>query len=278
MNDLHQTMTDRILASVDEAGAWKPCWQGMTGGLPTNAATGKRYNGVNILSLWLSGFGSNRWATYKQWETLGGQVRKGERGTPIIFYKVIEKDGEANRMVLRGSYVFNAEQVDGAPAAEAAPLTLLSADQRLEALDRWLMDRSHVMRLVSREDEYAAYYQPAIDTIHMPPFEVFNTPEHYYSVLFHEATHWTGHKSRLDRLGTYVGEGRAFEELVAELGAAFLCAEHGIEQVTRDDHVSYIASWLKHLKNDKKFIVAAASQASAAVSFLDNIEQERLAA
>jgi antirestriction protein ArdC len=280
MHDLHQTMTDRILASVDEAGQWKPCWQGMTGGLPTNASTGKRYNGVNILSLWLSGYGSNRWASYNQWQALGAQVRKGERGTPIIFYKVIEgPTPDDNKLFARGSKVFNAEQVDGAPAVEAPPITALSADQRLEALDRWLMDRSHVLR-VQTSDSAHAYYQPALDTVYMPDFSLFHTPEHFYGTLFHEATHWTGHKSRLDRLANYIGEGRAKEELVAELGAAFLCAEFGIEQVTRDDHVSYIASWLKHLKNDKRCIVTAASQASKAVELLNAIQpaQQQLAA
>ena len=280
MRDLHQTMTDRILASVDDAGEWKPCWRGMTGALPVNAASGKRYQGVNILSLWLSGYGSNRWATFKQWQDLGAQVRKGEKGTPIIFYKVIEGETrEQDRPMIRGSFVFNAAQVEGDVASET-PAPQLSADQRLEALDRWLFDRAHEVKVISPAGNYAAYYQPASDLIHMPPFEAFNTPEHYYSVLFHEATHWTGAKHRLDRLGNYKGEGRAKEELVAELGAAFLCAEFGIEQVTREDHLSYIAEWLKVLKGDKRAIIAAASQASKAVALLDAIQplDERLAA
>ncbi|MCE2841242.1 MAG: ssDNA-binding domain-containing protein [Novosphingobium sp.] len=277
MRDLHQTMTDRILASVDDAGQWKPCWHGMTGGLPVNAATGKRYNGVNILSLWLSGYPGQRWATYKQWDALGAQVQKGERGTPIIFYKVIEgTEPGTDRLLLRSSFVFNEAQVEGAPVI-VAPATL-SADQRIEALDRWIMDREHEIKL--EHGGGSAFYRPSSDTIHMPDFGAFHTPEHYYAVLFHEATHWTGAKHRLDRLGNYAGEGRAVEELIAELGAAFLCAEFGIEQTTRDDHVSYIASWLSQLKGDKKFIVHAASHASKAVELLDAIQpqDERLAA
>lgn len=278
MHDLHQQMTDRILASLDDAGQWKPCWQGMTNGLPTNAVTSKRYQGVNILSLWLAGYGDNRWASYNQWQSVGAQVKKGERGTPIIFYKVIEREDADNRLVLKGSRVFNAEQVEGAPALDV-PLGQLTPDQRLEALDRWLDERAYVLR-VSTSADHRAFYQPALDTVYMPAFTQFDTPEHYYGTLFHEATHWTGHKSRLDRLGNYVGEGRAKEELVAELGAAFLCAEFGIETVTRDDHVSYIASWLKHLKGDKRFIAAAAAQASTAVNLLNSIQpqEERLAA
>lgn len=277
MRDLHQTMTDRILASVDAAGQWKPCWQGMTSGLPVNALTGKKYRGVNVLSLWLSGYGSNRWATFKQWQELGAQVRKGEKGTPIIFYKIIEGETrEQDRPMARGSYVFNAAQVEGDQHNEAPPSAQLTADQRLEALDRWLLDRAH--ELCVEHGGGSAFYRPASDTVHMPPFEVFNTPEHYYSVLFHEATHWTGAKHRLDRLGNYRGEGRAHEELIAELGAAFLAAEFGIETVTRDDHVSYIASWLQHLKNDKRAIVTAASAASKAVAWLEAIEPQRMAA
>jgi antirestriction protein ArdC len=280
MRDLHQTMTDRILASVDAAGQWKPCWRGMASGLPVNAVTGKKYRGVNVLSLWLSGYSSNRWATFKQWQEAGAQVRKGERGTPIIFYKIIEGETrEQDRPMARGSFVFNAAQVDGDTASET-PLAQLSPDQRLEALDRWLMEREHALRVVSNPDEFSAYYRPATDTIHMPDFTLFNTPEHYYSVLFHEATHWTGAKHRLDRLSNYRGEGRAREELVAELGAAFLCAEYGIENVTRDDHVNYIANWLEALKGDKRAIVTAASQASKAVELLNAIQpqHERMAA
>lgn len=278
MRDLHETMTNRILASIDNAGQWRPCWHGISSGLPINAVTKKRYRGVNVLSLWTEGYASNRWATFKQWQELGAQVRKGERGTPIIFYKVIEGEtAKDDRLILRGSYVFNEAQVEGAP--EVPVPTMLSADQRLEALDRWLMDRSHAIQLETGGG--SAFYRPATDTIHMPPFEVFHTPEHYYSVLFHEATHWTGAKHRLDRLeARKEAGGVAFEELIAELGAAFLCAEFGIEQTTRNDHVNYIASWLEALRGDKRFIVQAASQASKAVEFLEAIQpqEERLAA
>lgn len=280
MRDLHQTMTDRILASVDAAGQWSPPWRGGSSPLPTNAVTGKRYKGVNILSLWVSGYGAQRWASYKQWQEVGAQVKKGERGSPIIFYSVTEeKEGKPSRGFIRSSVVFNVAQVEGAPAVPQ-PVINLTPEQRLAALDAWLDARTHEIKLVSCEDDYAAYYRPASDTVHMPPFECFNTPEHYYSVLFHEATHWTGAKHRLDRLGNYQGEGRAKEELVAELGASFLAAAFGIENVTRDDHVNYIAAWLKHLKGDKRFIIEAASQASKAVDFLEAIQpaEQKLAA
>lgn len=280
MKDIYAQMTDHIISSLDEAGQWKPCWRGSNSGLPINAKTGKKYQGVNVISLWLSPYSSNRWASFKQWQDMGACVKKGERGTPIIFYKVLEGETrEDDKLLTRGSYVFNAAQVEGDAKGEVS-LPQLSADQRLEALDRWLIEREHELKVVADEEQYSAFYRPATDTIHMPPFECFNTPEHYYGVLFHEATHWTGAKHRLDRLSNYKGEGWAREELVAELGAAFLCAEYGIENVTRDDHVNYIASWLEALKGDKRAIVTAASQASKAVELLEAIQpnEQKLAA
>lgn len=277
MKDIHQSMTDRILASLDEAGNWSPPWRGSGSPLPRNAVTGKRYHGVNVLSCWLSGYDSQRWASYRQWESIGAQVRKGEKGTPIIFYKVISGAEPADdKLVLRSSFVFNAEQVEGAPA-EAVPAPA-ETNTRIERIEAWLAERPALKPAVDPDGR--AYYRPSTDSIHLPAFASFHTAEHFYSVLFHEATHWTGAKHRLDRIGTYQGEARAREELVAELGAAFLAAEFGIENVTRDDHRDYLATWLKALKNDKRCITTAASEASKAIAFLDAMvaQDERLAA
>lgn len=284
MKDLYQDMTDMILGSVDDAGQWTPCWSGLHAGLPKNAVTNKTYRGVNILSCWLAsmrkGFACNRWATFKQWQDAGAQVRKGERGTPIIFYRVVEgADESKDRVVLKGSHVFNAEQVDGAPDVDAMPIEPLDEGLRIAKIEAWLAMRRWTMTVEHKGDQ-RAYYQPSTDSINMPDYARFVDAEHYYSTLFHEATHWTGAKHRLDRdLANYKGEARAREELVAELGAAFLCAEHGIGHITRDDHVSYIASWLQALKNDKRAIVQAASLASAAIDYLDTLDvPERMAA
>ncbi len=287
MKDLYQDMTDLILSQVDEAGEWKPCWQGMSNGRPVNAVTGHAYRGVNILSCWVSaarrGFPTMRFASFKQWQDAGAQVRKGEKGTPIIFYKVLpgKAEDDPDRMVLKGSHVFNAAQVDGVPQQDADPVDLLDDAQRMARIEHWLATRQHAYRLTHDAGDQRAYYNPGNDSINMPAFGRFIDAEHYYSTLFHELTHWTGAKHRLDRadLANYRDERRAREELVAELGAAFLCAEHRIAQTTRDDHVSYVASWLKVLKNDKRAIVQAASLASAAVDHLEALAiEQRIAA
>lgn len=279
MKDIYQQMTDLIVSGVDEAGEWQPCWRGGNGGLPINASTGKRYRGVNILSCWVTamcrGYSNQRWGTYRQWEALGAQVRRGEKGTPIVFYKILVDKEDKERPMARGSYVFNADQVEGAPEIEADSAPELDQTQRIARLEHWLACRRHAFTLTHSEEQQA-YYRPGTDSVNMPEFARFTDAEHYYSVLFHELTHWAGGKPRLNRSYNYANtQDRAREELVAELGAAFLCAEHRIETVTRDDHTSYIASWLKALKDDKRCIVTAASQASAAVDLLESLAVEQ---
>jgi antirestriction protein ArdC len=282
VRDMHQEMTDLILGSVDSAGAWKPCWQGMGGGLPVNHTTDKKYRGINILSCWISsqskGYSTSRWASFKQWQAVGGTVRKGEKGTPIIFYKMLEKDDpKDNRPMVRGSHVFNIAQVEGVELYEPTEIIQLDEATRIARIEHWIMQRQGAVRVLHEGNH--AFYSPASDHVNMPPFPNFIDAQHYYSTLFHEMTHWTGHKTRLDRLAKYSETTeRAKEELIAELGAAFLAAEFGITTHTREDHVSYIASWLKVLKGDKHAIVRAASAASAAVDCLEALEQQALAA
>lgn len=282
MSKTHEKITDYILSSLDEAGQWKPCWHGAGLGQPHNHVTGRRYRGSNILTCWVSsmiaGYTKQAWATFKQWQSIDAQVRKGEKGTPIMFYNVTENEetGE-ERAFARLSYVFNADQVDGLDAAE--PVPELSEDQRLAKCEAWLADRAHAFTL-KHSDEGRAFYSPASDSVTMPRFGVFHRPEYYYSVLAHELTHWTGADHRLARGFFGVGkEAYAKEELVAELGAAFIAAELGIDHATRDDHTAYLASWLKHLKDDKSLIVSAASMASKAADYLDGLAiEERKAA
>lgn len=277
MSKAHDKITDFILSSIDEAGEWKPCWHGMTSGRPENYVSGHRYRGSNILTCWVSamihGFASQRWASYKQWQAHDCQVRKGETGTPIIFYNVRENEetGE-ERAFARLTYVFNAEQVDGLPPPPEVPL--LDEAQRIERCEQWLAARRHAFTL-EHSDEGRAYYSVTKDSVTMPHFGVFHKPEYYYSVLAHELTHWTGADKRLAR--GFFGKSKedyAKEELVAELGAAFIAAELGVDHATRDDHTAYLANWLKALKNDKSLIVTAASQASKAVDYLDGLAAE----
>lgn len=287
MKDVYQTITDHVLANVDEVGQWKPCWHGANLTRPMNPTSNSYYHGTNVVTCWVTamarGYSQQLWATYQQWKKAGAQVRKGERGTPIIFYKRIESNDpdEDGRIFARSHHVFNVAQVEGYPAAAWDEFEELSEEERLEAIERWIAQVEQEAT-IHHSDEPRAYFRPSTDEVHMPNFGLFHDPEHYYSTLFHELTHWTGHKSRLDREFSRKKEDYAKEELVAELGAAFLCADFGIDHATRDDHTAYIASWLKALKNDKRLIVRAAALADKGVDLLHQlaspIEEERIAA
>lgn len=282
MKDVYETLTDSILASIDDAGNWKPSWRSANNGRPINHVSKQPYNGVNILSCWVSqmvnNYSSQRWATYRQWAQLGGQVIKGAKGTPIIFYKQVDKTtDDGSYLLARSSYVFNLDQVEGIDLTKEPAAPELTPAQRIAHIEDWV-EAIRFDAIINHSDEGRAYYRPSTDEITMPRFESFIGPEHYYSTLAHELVHWTGSKHRLERATAAKGVDTATyakEELVAELGAAFLCADFGIEVATRDDHVSYLASWLKALKNDKRLIVTAASQASRAADLLNNIATER---
>lgn len=282
MKDVYETLTDSILASIDDAGNWKPSWRSANNGRPINHVSKQPYNGVNILSCWVSqmvnNYSSQRWATYRQWAQLGGQVIKGAKGTPIIFYKQVDKTtDDGSYLLARSSHVFNLDQVEGIDLTKEPAAPELTPAQRIAHIEDWV-EAIRFDAIINHSDEGRAYYHPSTDEITMPRFESFIGPEHYYSTLAHELVHWAGSKHRLERATAAKGVDTATyakEELVAELGAAFLCADFGIEVETRDDHVSYLASWLKALKNDKRLIVTAASQASRAADLLNNIATER---
>jgi len=283
--DVHQEITNRIVAALDVPGTFKLPWIG--GGTlkrPVNATTRNPYNGVNILSLWLAsltcGHPSNLWGTYRQWAALGCQVRKGERSSLIVFYKKLAyanpeagdgDDDTVERLMARASFVFNAAQVGGFTAeAEALPEgPVFDPVQNAEAFVRATGATVH-------ETGDRACYIPSSDLIQMPERRRFTgtdttTPaEGFYSTLFHELVHWSGAKQRLNRdlNGRFGSSSYAMEELVAELGAAFLCSDLSITQEPRADHAHYIASWLKVLKDDKKAVFTAASKASEAANWL----------
>ena len=289
--DVYATVTNEIVQAI-EAGAPKfqmPWHEHARRGFPRNAATGNVYHGINTLALWatsrLRGYGLPYWATYRQWEALGARVRRGERSSIIVFYK--RKEGERNeaevdrdlqergQTVLRYSCVFNGEQVDD------WSYPTHSDDDRTRKLQ-------HVDAFVSAlgaQLQYGcdrAYYSKAHDRIYMPDRRDFidresgTATEGFYSVLLHEHVHWTGHPSRLNRdlSGRFGSEAYAMEELVAELGAAFLCADLGISVHPRRDHAAYVASWLKVLKQQKAAIFTAAGTATAAGRYLGTLASE----
>ena len=299
MSDLYQSITDRIVAQIECGAAdYRMPWHSRKHGaseltLPRNV-TGRAYRGVNVPVLWATaaalGYESPVWATYKQWQERGAQVRKGEKATMVVFWKAykVEHDGtdddegDDTRLVARAYFVFNAAQVDGFDADKIgkpeASAEDLSESERIASADRFFAAAGSIVRHRGNR----AFYTPSGDFIQMPQFGQFVDAQAYYSVLGHEHVHWTGAKTRLDRDfgGRFGSEAYAFEELIAELGAAYLCATLGLSNEPRPDHAAYIASWLKVLKGDKRAIFTAASKAQAAADYLDSLQvsETRLAA
>ena len=289
--DVYQKITDQIIQAIENGAAdYEMPWNRRHGNglLPLNAETGKPYRGVNIIALWATqqdkGYQSNEWATFKQWQEKGAQVRKGEKATHIVFWSFIDKDAQAaadngeaatdednRRMFARSYAVFNADQVDGyTPATIIPEVTTSNSMERIPEVDHFFDNLGADLRHGGSQ----AYYSPSNDYIQMPLFEDFKTVEGYYSVLAHESTHWTGANKRLarDLKGRFGDNSYAMEELIAELGAAFTMANIGLSNEPRTDHASYIQSWLKVLKDDKKAIFTASSKAQAAADFL--LEQQ----
>lgn len=276
--DIHQQVTDRIITALETAKAsdWRCPWHRTGGGLPTNAKSGKPYRGVNILSLWCAdqsaGFGDSRWATYRQWAELGAQVRKGERSSLVVFYKDYEAEGDdgerEKRMVAKASFAFNAAQVDGAPAAEVNPVEGFEPHEAAEQV---------IAATGARIDHggSTACYIPSADRIQLPNRDRFISAEGYYSTAFHELSHWTGAKHRLDRdlTGRFKSQSYAAEELVAELTAAFVTAGLGLASKPHDQSASYIASWISLLRDDKKALFTAAAAASKAADYLTGVSR-----
>ncbi|QYM96584.1 DUF1738 domain-containing protein [Dickeya ananatis] len=272
--DIYQTVTDSIITAL-EAGVkpWMCPWQRVPGmsGLPSNFATGIAYSGMNIMLLWCSaseqGFGDSRWMTYKQAQAVGGQVRKGEHGTTVIFYTTLEKeneDGEIDQIpMLKTFTVFNVEQIDGLPLNTEA----VSPAETFELLPQAenLFHRSGA-RIIEKGQN--AFFKPLTDEVWLPERHLFSDAANFYATGLHELVHWSGAKTRLNRemKGKFGSESYAFEELIAELGSAFLMADLGI--VGEVQHESYIASWLRALKSDKRYIFKAASAASKAHRYL----------
>jgi len=284
--DVYRTITDRIVEAIERgAGKFVMPWHGSNIARPQNAHTGSDYHGVNILALWaeacLSGFSTGWWATYKQWQEAGGQVRKDEKASTIVFFKRLDEDkaeegedgGRRVRLVARASRVFNADQVDGwVPPAPIYPFGSAEAILSVSALVQ-------SSRAVIRHGGTMACYRIDEDRIDMPPIEDFvgtltsSPTEAYAATLLHELVHWTGAVHRLDRGfgAAFTKETLAAEELVAEIGAAYLCADLGVSNQPRPDHAAYVAHWLRLLKDDHRAIFTASRLADRAASFLHDL-------
>jgi len=288
--DVYERITNTIVEAIEKgAGEWNMPWHCPTGAqfVPVNAQSKRPYRGINILSLWVAayehGFETNLWATFKQWDELGAHVKKGERGTFIVFWKFSDLESDENskdqkqeeeetrRSILaRGYTVFNASQVEGFQLPEQPPRPEI---ERVQSAEEFFA----ALGADVRHGGYRACYVPKTDQIQMPNFQIFKSAVAYYSTLSHESTHWTGAPQRLNRqLSTrFGGEAYAAEELIAELGAAFLCAELGLSNEPRPENAAYVASWLRVLKNDKKAIFTAASKAQAAADYMHAKQGEK---
>lgn len=286
--DVYSRVTDRIIADLEQGvRPWVKPWNAehlagrITRPLRHN---GTPYRGINVVMLWMAavtqGYACPIWMTFRQAKELGGFVRKGETGALVVYastFTATETDDEGEESereipYLKGYTVFNCEQIEGLPAhyyahaeAPAHPVERVA-----EAEAFFANSRADI-----RHGGDRAYYALEPDYIRMPAAETFRDAESYAATLAHELTHWTRHPSRLDRdLGRkrWGDEGYAREELVAEIGAAFLCADLGIAPEVREDHAAYVASWLKVLKDDERAVFQAAAHAQKAVDYLHGLQ------
>jgi antirestriction protein ArdC len=279
--DVYARVTSAIVTAIEAgAGNYRMPWNVRRdkGFSPISVGSAKPYRGINTVVLWsqsqANGYASALWGTYNQWQELGAQVRKGERGSPVVYWGTFDstraedsEDGDAvtRRLFAKGYTVFNAEQVDGLKLPKAFE-PKLSHNERIARADCFFAPLAEV-----RDGGNRAFYRPDTpEAVYLPGFDQFPDAAQYYSVLAHETTHWTGHESKCarDLEGRFGSESYAVEELIAELGSAYTMAHLELELTPRVDHAAYIASWLKVLKADKRAIFTAASKAQQAADYI----------
>jgi antirestriction protein ArdC len=288
--DVYTRVTDRIIADLEKGiRTWLKPWSvAHTAGRISKPLrhNGTPYQGMNVLLLWGEamdrGFVAPIWMTFKQALELDAHVRKGERGSLVVYANRITKtetndkgeDTEREIPFMKGYTVFNVEQIEGLPSHYyAKPETPLPLSERIETVEAFMVNTQAVIHHGGNR----AFYAPARDAIQLPPFEAFKDKESYYATALHELTHWTKHERRLERdfsAKRFGDQGYAREELVAELGAAFLCADLGITPEIRDDHAAYLGHWLEVLKEDKRAIFSAAAHAQRAADFLHGLQPQ----
>lgn len=287
--DLFSKITNQILEKLEQGvRPWHQPWNALHKAGPITRPlrnNGMAYQGINVVVLWLTaferGFTCPIWLTFKQAKELGGHIQRGETGTTVVFASSFVKsdtdtetgDEHCERIPFLKAYtVFNAEQIAGLPesyyAHKQSPLNPDTRHERIEAF--FQQTRADI-----RTGGNRAFYSIHQDYVQIPRFDNFESPESYYATLAHELCHWTRHPERLNRSfeqKRFGDQGYAMEELVAELGAAFLSIDLGLTPEVREDHASYLQSWLKVLQSDKKAIFTAASHAEKAVQFLQQLQ------
>jgi antirestriction protein ArdC len=279
-SELFEKVSRQVIAAMETSGVdWCKSWAPIGGRGPFSIDSGKSYTGFNTLILGLSrmsqGWSSNEFGTFKSWRRKGYSVAKGQKGTHIVWYgsglrKVQNEDGTEESRGWRSAKayaVFNAEQISDYTPADIEDVPEFTANPNT-AMDTLAADVGVDVRNV---DLAQAFYAPGPDYVNMPHMEQFDSAEAYACTLGHEITHWTKHKSRLDR-----NEGRAVEELVAEMGSAMLAASLGISPTPREDHATYLNSWIKELKDKPSSIQKASAKAQAATSYLLNAQSQKV--
>ena len=279
-DSLFEQVTRDVIAAIEAgAGEWKMPWQSLA--RPHVSLAGRPYRGINVWMLTFAaeqnGYASHQWGTYKAWSELGHHVRKGEKATHVALWKPSTRPDPNDPAKTKESLytttfsVFAREQIDDAdneplPALE---LGLLDTPDRIAEAEVYLT----AIGADVREGGDRAFYAPVQDYIGIPTLAQFRSAADYYSTLAHEHTHWTGHESRLKRelRNRFGSEAYAAEELIAELGAAFWCAQMGISQAPRPDHAQYLSHWLRILRADSKALLTASSQAQKAIDHLNKV-------
>jgi antirestriction protein ArdC len=277
--DIYSTITDKIL-EIMEGGVipWHKPW--LMSGSHRNLVTGKQYRGINVFLLSCSSFGSPWWLTFKQAQEKGGNVRKGEKGTMIVFWKPIQikekhsvtgEDEKKKVFVLRYYKVFNLDQIDG---IEAPPVSETTELEPIGTAAK-IVENMQNQPAIEHAATYNACYRPSEDAVNMPLFNDFESSESYYATLFHELGHSTGHQSRVSRPEgmkkiCFGSDSYSKEELIAEMTSAFLCGEAGISQETIQQSASYIENWSAKFKDDTKIVVCAAAAAQKATDYILN--------
>jgi antirestriction protein ArdC len=279
---VYDVITERVIALIESTNAlpWEIPWRVSSVGGPVNFLTKKPYRGINLILLSFLSLNCPYWASFRQIQSLGGRVKKGAKGMPIVYWhrpegkgsktEEREEEGRQSYSFVRYSTVFNLLDTEGIDfEIEAVPQ--LSNDQRNARCEEIIA--GFVKPPAISFGGASAFYSPLKDLVAVPAIEAFKSPELFYSTLFHELAHSTGHSSRLGRDMSPLGNGAAphryaEEEIVAEMAASFLCAEAGIERECMEDSTNYLSSWIKTMRADKKLIIRAASKAQKAADYI----------
>jgi antirestriction protein ArdC len=272
MHSVYEIVTEQVIKQLEQGVAlWRKPWRTE---MPCNLLSQKPYRGLNVFMLATQGYESRYWLTFNQANKLGGRVKKGEHSSLVTFWHIgqekINADGTKTQpFLLRYYRVFNLCQTEGI----AEKLGLGKSAPRVPSIEQCEAIVSGMPNPPKREQDARAWYRPSTDTVGMPARGLFNSPEEYYSTLFHELTHSTGNASRvgregIDQLNTFGSESYSREELVAEMGAAMLCGVTGIAQATLQNSAAYLKTWIERLKSDSRLLVSAASAAQKASDYI----------